>query len=230
MFAAVDAWRAARAARAGYVLREYNRPIVYVLLALVGLFYPVGMVFALRATVFEAFVIPAASMVPNILDGDRILVNKLALQARLPERGDVIVFRNPKNRQLNFVKRVIALPGDKVAVRENVVLVNGRRLEWERVPPSSLEAVRNQANGDVFDETNAGRRYRIMLGGGSPAPDFAETTVPEGTLFVLGDNRDNSIDSRQFGFVPLGELLGYVQYVYLPAESWTRFGPYRDKQ
>jgi signal peptidase I len=108
------------------------------------------------------------------------------------------------------------------------VYVNGKKLERERVPVSSLAKIQNQVDGIVYVEVNAGRRYRIMLGADESPPDYPETKVPEETCFVLGDNRDNSTDSRSFGFVPLGELLGYVQYVYYPAESWTRFGPYRD--
>jgi signal peptidase I len=168
-------------------------------------------------------------MVPNVLQGDHFLVNKVVHPLRPLERGEVVVLRSPENREQMYIDRVIALAGDQVAVRKNEVFVNGKKLERERVPAANLGAVRNQAVGEVVQEINAGRRYLVMLGGGDGAlPDYPEHTVPEGTCFVLGDNRDNSHDSRAFGFVPLGDVQGLVQYIYLPAETWARFGIYRD--
>jgi signal peptidase I len=229
LYAVVDAVRLAWAARGHYELKDYNRPLIYALYLLVGFATPLLAIHLLRANVFEAFFIPARSMVPSVLVGDHILVNKTAHPLRGLQRGEVIVLRAPDKRELTFVKRVIALSGDRVAVRKNEVFVNGKKLERERVSGDSLAFVRGQATGEVFHESNAGRRYLIMLGGGEkPLPDYPEATVPKGTCFVLGDNRDNSHDSREFGFVPLGDVLGFVQYVYLPAETWARFGVYQD--
>jgi signal peptidase I len=231
LYAVIDSVRLAWRLRNQYQLKEYNSGLVYVLYLLVGLTYPSLVVYQLRGNVFEAFLIPTRSMVPNVLSGDHILVNKTAHPLQPLQRGEVIVHRSPENRQQTFVKRVIALAGDRVAVRKNEVFVNGKKLERERVPAGNLALIRRQATGEVLQEINAGRRYLVMLGGGKePIPDYPEKTVPEGTCFVLGDNRDNSHDSRAFGFVPLGDVLGFVQYVYLPAETWTRFGVYRDWQ
>src|SRR5262249_16768256 len=113
-------------------------------------------------------------------------------------------------------------------LRANEVYVNGKKLEYERVPASSLSAIHDQLTGKVFQETNAGSRYRIMLGGSTAPADYPESQVPEGNCFVLGDNRDDSLDSRGLGFVPLGDILGVVQYIYYPAETWARFGVYQD--
>jgi signal peptidase I len=229
LFAAGDAYRVARQASETYERREYNQPIVYALFILVGVTYPVGMVSYLRANFFEAFYIPTASEVPNVLPGDHVLVNKVALQFRYPQRGDVIVFHKPGDRQYTYVKRVIGLPGDKVAARGDKVYVNGKPLERDPVPADSLAAIQGLIEGPVYYETNAGRRYMIMLGPVSePIPAFAERKVPEGTCFVLGDNRNRSLDSRGFGFVPLGDILGLLQYIYCPAETWIRFGAYTD--
>jgi signal peptidase I len=183
---------------------------------------------ALRANVFEAFYIPTGSEAPNVLPGDHILVNKLALHGKVPRRGDVVTFRSPRNRSQNWIKRVIALPGDTVEVRKNKVFVNGKELERDRVSPASLSALGAELSGEVFYETNAGSRYKILLEPAKSPVNFAPKKVPDGSCFVLGDNRDRSEDSRQFGFVPLGDIQGLVQYIYWPALSWSRFGAYED--
>src|SRR5262249_3665576 len=162
LYSVADAFLAARSAREDYQPRDYNRGVVYVLFALVGVIYPVGVGGYLRAHVFEAFLIPSASMVPTVLDGDRVLVNKTVYRDRFPERGDVVVFRVPREPGRAWIKRVIGLPGDKVAVKGGEVYVNGKKLERDRVPASHLAALGGQADGEVFAETNAGRRYRIM--------------------------------------------------------------------
>ena len=228
VYSVVDAWRVARRLRHHYEPKEYNRGVVYALFILVGASYPAGVARYLRANVFEAYRVPTASQVPNILAGDRVLVNKVVFPGRFPRRGDVVVFRAPGDRDQAWIKRVIALPGDTVAVRDNQVYLNGRKLERDPVPAASLSAIKRQARDEVFYETNAGSRYMVMLGAEPGWSDFAERTVPEGHCFLLGDNRDNSTDSREFGFVPVGDVFGLVQYVYYPAETWARFGPYRD--
>jgi signal peptidase I len=165
------------------------------------------------------------------LRGDRLLVNKFTYRLRSPERGELLVFRSPKDRRLTWIKRVIGLPGDTVELKNNEVFVNDRKLERDRVPGSSLPAIQEQLNGQVFEECNAGRRYKILL---APLPantaNFPKTLVPEGTCFVLGDSRDNSVDSRDpdIGFVPFGDILGHVEFIYYPALTWTRFGELRD--
>lgn len=221
LFAAVDAWRLARAT-GSFAPRDYNHPLVYVLLGVVGVVYPVLTLAYLRGHVFEAFYIPTASMVPTVLDGDRVLVNKLVLANALPERGDVVVFKAPERPGLNWIKRVIGVPGDRVAVVAGDVFVNGTKLA--RTPAVAGPQVR----GVVFAEELAGRRYLVQMGGGTEkAKDYAEQVVPAGCYFLLGDNRDNSLDSRDLGCIARGDILGAVPYVYLPAETWSRFGVLR---
>jgi signal peptidase I len=225
LYSVIDAFRLARRCTAPSGPADYDRGRVYALFILVGLSYPLGVVASVRSNVFEAFVLPTRSMAPTFLDGDHILVNKLTYQTRPVQRGDVVVFRAPSDRQQNWIKRVIGLPGDTVAVRGGEVIVNGKKLERDRVPLSSLDRIKDQLPGKVFQEVNSGRRYLVMLGAGDKAAeDYPEQKVPEGTLFVLGDNRDLSLDSRGFGFVPLGDVIGAVQYIYWPAVTWTRFG------
>ena len=220
--AAAGAYRTARRQREHYEPREYNRPALYVLFALVGIVYAVGGAWFVPH-VFEAFYLPTGSMSPNFISGDHVLVNRLEYQHRLPGRGDVIVFRVPGKPGQNWIKRVMGLPGDTVEVHDNDVFINGKKLERDRVPADVLPV---PLDGEVFEESNAGRRYRILIGK-EKSPDQPKTTVPAGSCFVLGDHRDLSEDSRAFGPVPLGDILGGVQYVYYPAGTWERFGAVR---
>jgi signal peptidase I len=228
VYAVFDSFRAARKAGKHFQLREYNRGIVYALFLLVGVLYPVGVAQYLRASVFEAFLIPTASESPNFLPGDHILVNKTTFQRRAPDRGDVVVFRSPKDRRLNWVKRVVGLPGDTVEVKDNDVILNGKKLERARMPASSLPFPVEEGS-EVFYEFSAGRRYRILIAPTEEkVADFPKQTVPEGYCFVLGDNRNRSLDSRGVGLIPEAELIGAVQYIFWPAESWSRFGAVQD--
>jgi signal peptidase I len=224
-FAVVDAFRLARRGRDLFQSMDYNRPLVYALFILVGLTYSTGGVYLIRGSVFEAFAVPTASEVPTLLPGDRILVNKTTYQRRFVRRGDEVAFRVPSEPGLNWAKRVIALPGDTVEVKGNEVFVNGQRLPHEPAPRASLGAAAQEVKGELFEETNAGRRYRVFFAAGTkPLPDYPEAKVPDGTCFVLGDNRNSSRDSRTIGFVALGDVLGDVQYRYWPAATWARFG------
>jgi signal peptidase I len=230
LFAVVDAWRAARRISANYQRKDYNRAALYAAFILVGVSYQPGAAAYIRSNAFEAFYVASSSMAPSLLRGDRVLANKTTYRFASPQRGNVVVFRSPPDRYQTWVKRVIGLPGDTVAVRDNQVYVNGVALARDRVPASSLAWTGLDLPGDVYFETLSGARYLIMLGGGDSAlfADYPETIVPEGTCFVLGDNRDRSRDSRDFGFVPLGDVLGSVQYVYCPAVTWRRFGSLSD--
>jgi signal peptidase I len=224
LYSIVDAYRAARRRREHYQLRDYNRGIVYALFLLASPAYVVAAVLFLRSTSLEAFYLPTGSMAPTLLVGDHVLVTKLPQPIDVPERGDLLVFYNPENNQQRWIKRVVALPGDKVATHGSDVFVNGKKLERDRVPAESLAAIRDQVKGDVFVESNGGRRYTILFAADGKQEDFAEKEVPAGCVFVLGDHRDNSRDSRDFGFVPLGNVLGQVRFIYFPAETWARFG------
>ena len=225
VFAVVDAFRLARRGRDLFQSMDYNHPLVYALFILVGLTYSAGGLYFIRSSVFEAFAIPTASEVPTLLPGDRFLVNKTTYQRRFVRRGDEVVFRVSSEPGLNWVKRVIALPGDTVEVKDNEVFVNGQQLPREPAPRASLGAAAQVVKGELFEETNAGRRYRILFATDTkPLPDYPKAKVPDGMCFVLGDNRNNSRDSRTMGFVALGDVLGDVQYRYWPAATWTRFG------
>ena len=131
LVAIIDAVLIANRDGAGFVLRDYNRPLVYVLFLLVGLFPPAGSVVSLRKNIIEAFKLPTESMAPTVIAGDRILVDKLVPGEGMPGRFDVVVFRYPEDRSKKFIKRVIGLPGDRVAVSGGEVILNGKALTLE---------------------------------------------------------------------------------------------------
>ncbi|WP_250462926.1 signal peptidase I [Microbulbifer litoralis] len=187
-------------------------------------FFPVlAIVFILRSFVVEPFQIPSRSMVPTLQVGDFILVNKYAYGLRLPvsrtkvvdlgepQRGDVMVFFPPHMNETYFIKRVIGLPGDKIELKDNVLYING-----ERAPQQLLQAL-PPANPqvEIMWEEIYGRRHLMAkhVRGG----DFSNfsTTVPDGHYFMMGDNRDNSLDSRKWGFVPERDVVGKAFAIWM---------------
>ena len=192
--------------------RNWLKPIIVVIV----------IVAPIRSSIADWNDVPTQSMEPTILVGDRILVNKLAYGLRVPfthqyviswsgpERGDIVVFHAPGTGK-RTVKRVIALPGDRVALRNNRLFINGKAMPIERRTAAELEA------DDLTDpapylfglETLDTVEHAVMVQPLKPAQrDFAEMTVPDGQYFLMGDNRDNSGDSRFFGFVPRKQILG----------------------
>ena len=132
-----------------------------------------------------------------------------------------------------FIKLVIAVAGDRIVISGDVVEINGKPLERERVPIESLEAIRDHIDRDVFYETQSGVRYLVMLGGddagqSETAQPPTDLVVPRRCVFVMGDNRSRSRGSRQFAPIHVGDVIGYVDYLYWPAANWSRFGVYRD--
>jgi len=218
-----------------YQLRNCNSPLVYALLVLIVTGGCVGSALYLRDQLLEAFRVPQASCYPTILPGDRILANKSAYRSSDPKRGDVVVHLWPENRHSNYIKRVVALAGDTVEIREGRLYINGQELPRRELPASDLANIAIKVNGQplegaVFEETNGGARYRIFMAHGpldKTAGDFAKITVPEHYCFVLGDNRNLSRDSRHFGPVHLGLIKGRADYVYFPSRDWSRFGRIR---
>jgi signal peptidase I len=126
----------------------------------------------------------------------------------------------------------VAVAGDHVEIHGERLVINGKELQRDRVPDESLKFRGEQALGRVAFEENAGRRYLVAYDdskdGGHARPDF-DGTVPEHHVFVLGDNRDRAKDSGHFGPIHLADIIGYVEYIYWPAASWSRFGVANDR-
>ena len=200
--------------------------------------------FAFRSAIADWNDVPTGSMKPTILEGDRVCVNKLAYDLKVPfttthiaswsgpKRGDVVVFYSPADG-IRLVKRVVGLPGDRVELRQNRLFVNGEPAEYGALDPAISGQVQNRerAAAQFALETSAGRSHAVMsLPMINAMRTFPEWTVPEDNYFVLGDNRDNSKDSRYIGVVPRDNILGRAWAVavsvdperhYLP--RWKRF-------
>ncbi len=216
---------------------ESARTILYAALIAVGI----------RTVAFEPFNIPSGSMIPTLLVGDYLFVSKYSygysrhslpfspdlfsgrIFGALPRRGDVAVFKLPRDNSTDYIKRIIGLPGDRIQVRGGLLYVNGQPARRENLGPYTIE-------GDGPRLTV--RRYRETLPalGGPPSPphDILEATddgpfdntqeyrVPEGYVFAMGDNRDNSLDSRAMnavGFVPLENLVGRAEFIFFSVDG-----------
>jgi signal peptidase I len=219
-----------------------------------GLFPVIVVVFLLRSFLFEPFKIPSGSMIPTLLVNDLILVNKFHYGVRLPvintkifdnhspERGDVMVFRYPPKPSLDYIKRVVGIPGDEVAYLNKKLTINGKPLVKTPLPDFFDEDALRYAK--QFQEVNGDRKYRLLNDEDRPAfipgaDDFpfkencryssegVVCKVPEGHYFMMGDNRDNSLDSRYWGFVPEKSIVGKAFFVWMNFGNLKRIGAFQ---
>ena len=184
----------------------------------------------LRSFLAEPFRIPSGSMLPTLLIGDYILVNKYEYGIKLPitktqvieiskpQRGDVVVFRYPANEKINFIKRVIGIPGDKIKYINKKVYVNNIEYKKNRQITHQYIDDFGRTELDIFIENQDNKKYNILNDNMSPANDH-EFEVPEKNYFVMGDNRDHSSDSRYWGFVPEENLVGEAFLIWMSFNS-----------
>lgn len=177
------------------LVREYVEAII--IAVLLALF--------IRTFIVQAFKIPSGSMLPTLKVGDHLLVNKFSYGLKMPfvgtvlipwkepERGDVVVFRFPKDRSVDYIKRVVGIPGDTVTIKNKRVFINGEAIADPHAHYTSA---------------------MILDGKASPRDNFGPVTVPKGSIFVMGDNRDNSYDGRFWGFVDQRDVLGKAFILY----------------
>ena len=218
-----------------------------------GLFPVILIVFLLRSFVFEPFKIPSGSMIPTLLIGDLILVNKFTYGLRLPvantrlteghavQRGDVVVFRYPPKPSVDYIKRVIGLPGDEVAYLNKRLTINGKEVPQTAVSDffdeSTMEYFKqfNEQLGDVRHDIIVDTRRAAFIGNPDAFPyrdncrysiEGVTCKVPEGQYFMMGDNRDNSLDSRYWGFVPEGNIIGRAFFVWMNFGNLGRIGSF----
>jgi signal peptidase I len=214
--------------------------------------FAVAAILAFRWALFEPYVIPSGSMIPTLLIHDHILVNKFAYGLRFPfsktwmfkgsepGRGDIVVFRSVEDSGYFMIKRVVGIPGDKIEVdSEGYVKLNGEKLPTEKLDvssdPKSQEGYYAVSEGDIggdykdfdfYQEDLKGLKHRAMLTKGAPRFFDRPFTVPEDHYFCMGDNRDNSKDSRYWGPLPRENLLGRAMFVWLSCEDTLPFLPF----
>lgn len=203
------------------------------------LFLAVMLVF--RSAIADWNQVPSGSMLPTILVGDRIVVDKLAYDLRVPftltrlarwsepARGDVVTFPSPEDEKL-LVKRIVAVPGDVVSLQDNVLSINGERARYTPVAEEDLDPapVADTFRYRILRESLLGHERIIMLHESrytSPAGSFGPVTVPDGHYLMLGDNRDNSRDSRVIGFVARERILGRAESIAFSLDYDNYFQP-----
>ncbi|MEJ5028748.1 signal peptidase I [Comamonas sp. MYb21] len=218
-----------------------------------GLFPVIAVVFILRSFLFEPFKIPSGSMIPTLQVGDLILVNKFTYGVRLPvinkkitegtapKRGDVMVFRYPPQPSMDYIKRVVGVPGDEVAYINKRLTINGKAVPTTNQPDYfEQDAMRYFKQ---IEEQLGDKPHRSIIN--PDVPNFVQGVtdfkykdncrysvegvtckVPEGHYFMMGDNRDNSLDSRYWGFVPDANIVGRAFFVWMNFGNIKRIGPF----
>jgi signal peptidase I len=210
------------------IVREYAEAIVIALV--LALF--------IRAFIVQAFKIPSGSMIPTLLIGDHLIVNKFiygfevpftlkkVLPFRKPERGEIVVFRYPEDTSKDFIKRVVGVPGDHISIVNKRLWINGEEIPRWRVGPFSYSDTQSiPEEGVLYEENLNGHVHKILHADFMPTQlDNYENIVPEGKYFCMGDNRDRSNDSRVWGFVDFNLIRGKAMIIYFswPPGQWGR--------
>ncbi|MDZ7735983.1 MAG: signal peptidase I [Gammaproteobacteria bacterium] len=239
----IDAWLLAPGRKAAIEQEQAEQggdAEVPVLVEYARSFFPVFLiVLILRSFIVEPFRIPSASMMPTLLIGDFILVNKYEYGIRLPvinteivavgepARGDIAVFRYPKQPDTPYIKRIVGLPGDHISYRNKQLYINGKLMEQETLERYHMDGTAAGMNGAVLRRENLmAVEHHILIDPGR-AGFMVDSVVPEGHYFAMGDNRDHSSDSRFWGFVPEANLVGRAFFIWMNWDSgvnWHRLG------
>jgi signal peptidase I len=190
----------------GFQLKRTNRVLVYVSVLITSLGVDYSISSAIREYILKPYRIPTGSMKPTLVPGDFLLSNQLFYADRNPARGDVVIFKNPENERIDFIKRIVGMPGDTVEIRDGTVRIDGRALDEPYV--------KRESAGPSADERK------------NP-PSFGPVIVPPDSYFVLGDNRDNSLDSRKFGALPRRLIRGKPMVVYFSSSGILKLRPGR---
>lgn len=195
-------------------------PLLYLILGL----------FALRSSLVEPYVVPTGSMEPTLKTGDRLYALKCAYDLKFPftnwtlvhfsdvKRGDVILFQAPHRPDMTYVKRAVGLPGDRLEIQDGVLYVNGQEIVKTEFPNKEvLYDIDRKDDKRLYVEDLTGRKHFVILDSmldRHPSRNMSSITVPEGHVFAVGDNRDNSYDSRAWGFVPMENLKGKALFIW----------------
>jgi signal peptidase I len=209
--------------------------------------YAVIIALFIRTFFYEPFSIPSASMVPTLLVGDYLFVSKFSygysryslpfglplLSGRVffrePHRGDVAVFKLPRDPSVDFIKRIIGLPGDKIQVKDGILNINGQPIKRERVGPYFYEESGRASTYIEYVETlpNGYKHDILEISDDQPLDNTSVFTVPDGRYFMMGDNRDNSADSRDpdsgVGYVPAENIVGRAEFIFFSTNGYARW-------
>ncbi|MFL1461340.1 signal peptidase I [Roseococcus sp. DSY-14] len=214
---------------------ESVKTIVYAALIAIGI----------RTVAFEPFNIPSGSMIPTLLVGDYLFVSKFSygysrhsmpfspslfngrIWGAMPQRGDVAVFKLPRDTRQDYIKRIIGLPGDTIQVRRGILHVNGQAVRREGLGPFLVEGDGPRMTVQLFREFLPGGRAHLIVEQGDDAPldNTPSFTVPDGHVFAMGDNRDNSLDSRvpsAVGMIPWENLVGRAEFIFFSVDGSAR--------
>ena len=186
--------------------------------------------------------IPSASMRPTILEGDVVFVNRIAYDLKLPftdtilahlgepQRGDIVTFSSPRDG-MRLIKRLVALPGDTVEMRDNRLLINGEAAEYASLGSESLAHVGQHGIAAVRESESVAGSQRVVqwLPGSASRTNFGPITIPAAQYLMLGDNRDNSEDSRYIGLVPRERLIARAERILVSADIMDRWQPRFDR-
>ena len=218
------------------IFREYIEP--FLIAAVIALF--------IRQFVVEAFKIPSASMVPTLRIGDHLLVNKFVYGPRIPftdtriftgkepKRGEIIVFRFPMDEKKNFIKRVVGVPGDKIQIKKGRLFIDDAEVLVSDIgaydDADQTAGSHPSAKAELLDEQLGAVKHHILYLHDQSNINFGPQLVPKESVFVMGDNRDNSQDSRVWGFVKYNKILGRALIIYWSWDGngrwlrWERIG------
>ena len=204
------------------------------------IFYAILAALVIRSFLYEPFSIPSGSMYPNLKVGDYLFVSKFSygfsrnslpfsiplIPGRIfykePKRGDIVVFKTPEDNRTDYIKRLIGLPGDKISMQSNQIFINGKKIQSEFINKEKYksfvvqkikETLPNQKTYSVFEFEKTFSVYNTN--------NFDEIIVPEDSFFVIGDNRDNSLDSRAWGYFSEQYLIGRADYIWMHWESFS---------
>lgn len=182
-------------------------------------------------------------MLPTILIGDHVFVNKFAyrfnipfteyfgepktvFQRGIPERGEIVVFESPRGNGVNYIKRIVGLPGDLIRIRDRKIFINNEEVPMVKASPEEEKAIGSEM--PLYKETLGSHEHWILLDKNSfVSENFGPYEVPEGRVFVMGDNRDFSDDSRFLGSIPIEKIRGRASWIWL--SIWLHFDPYEFK-
>lgn len=215
--------------------RAAGKKITYpVLIDYCRAFFPVLLiVLILRSFIVQAYQVPTGSLEPTVMPGDLIAVNqydyglklplwyKTILRVGKPKTAQIALFRWPVNQGVTFVKRVIGVPGDHISYIKKVLYINGKE-QKQTYLGTAVDREFSPVKVAVYSENLAGKMHKIWVRPTSPTHDFKDLVVPKGHYFMMGDNRDNSLDSRAWGFVPVKSFIGRAMVVWMN----IRFSPF----